>query len=82
MRARGASTESGRTDNVGAIDANAALKAGSAKGVVGKKVMDSGALVSDEIGIGLVKEGLTHPDCKNGYGFDGVPPSATRFALR
>ena len=51
----------------------AAVKAGSAMGVAAKKVMDSGALVSDEIIIGLVKERLTEPDCKNGYLFDGFP---------
>ena len=51
----------------------AAVKAGSAMGVAAKKVMDSGALVSDEIIIGLVKERLIEPDCKNGYLFDGFP---------
>jgi adenylate kinase len=42
-------------------------------GLAAKKVMDSGALVSDEIIIGLVKERLTQPDCANGYLFDGFP---------
>ena len=51
----------------------AAVKAGTAMGVAAKKVMDTGALVSDEIIIGLVKERLTQPDCKNGYLFDGFP---------
>ncbi len=51
----------------------AAVKAGTAMGLAAKKVMDSGALVSDEIIIGLVKERLTQPDCKNGYLFDGFP---------
>ena len=51
----------------------AAVKAGSPMGVAAKKVMDSGALVSDDIIIGLVKERLTQPDCKNGYLFDGFP---------
>ena len=35
--------------------------------------MDSGALVSDEIIIGLVKERLKEPDCARGYLFDGFP---------
>ena len=35
--------------------------------------MDSGALVSDDIIIGLVKERLKAPDCANGYLFDGFP---------
>ena len=51
----------------------AAVKAGTAMGIAAKKVMDTGALVSDEIIIGLVKERLTQPDCKNGYLFDGFP---------
>jgi adenylate kinase len=51
----------------------AAVKAGTPLGVAAKKVMDSGALVSDEIIIGLVKERLKEPDCKNGYLFDGFP---------
>ncbi len=51
----------------------AAVKAGSPMGVAAKKVMDTGALVSDDIIIGLVKERLTQPDCANGYLFDGFP---------
>ncbi len=51
----------------------AAVKAGTPLGLAAKKVMDSGALVSDDIIIGLVKERLTEPDCKNGYLFDGFP---------
>ena len=51
----------------------AAVKAGTPLGVAAKKVMDSGGLVSDDIIIGLVKERLKEPDCKNGYLFDGFP---------
>jgi adenylate kinase len=51
----------------------AAVKAGSPLGVQAKKVMDSGALVSDDIIIGLVKERITQPDCANGFLFDGFP---------
>ena len=51
----------------------AAVKAGTPLGLVAKKVMDSGALVSDDIIIGLVKERLKEPDCNNGYLFDGFP---------
>ena len=35
--------------------------------------MDSGALVSDEIIIDLVKERITQSDCANGFLFDGFP---------
>ena len=51
----------------------AAVKAGTPLGIEAKKVMDSGGLVSDNIIIGLVKDRLTQPDCKNGYLFDGFP---------
>lgn len=51
----------------------AAVKAGTPLGLAAKKVMDSGALVSDDIIIGLVKERLKEADCRNGYLFDGFP---------
>ncbi len=51
----------------------AAVKAGTPLGLAAKKVMDSGALVSDDIIIGLVKERISQPDCANGFLFDGFP---------
>jgi adenylate kinase len=51
----------------------AAVKAGTPLGIAAKKVMDSGALVSDDIIIGLVKERLGQPDCARGFLFDGFP---------
>ncbi len=51
----------------------AAVKAGTDLGLAAKKVMDAGGLVSDDIIIGLVKDRLTHDDCKGGYLFDGFP---------
>lgn len=51
----------------------AAVKAGTPLGIAAKKVMDAGALVSDDIIINLVKERLTQNDCANGYLFDGFP---------
>ena len=51
----------------------AAVNAGTPLGLLAKKVMDSGALVSDDIIIGLVKERLKAPDSANGYLFDGFP---------
>jgi adenylate kinase len=50
-----------------------AIAAGSELGLKAKEVMDKGQLVSDDIVIGLVKERLKAPDCKNGYLFDGFP---------
>ena len=51
----------------------AAVKAGSPMGAAAKKIMDSGALVSDDIIIGLVKERIAEADCANGFLFDGFP---------
>jgi adenylate kinase len=51
----------------------AAVKAGTPLGLAAKKVMDAGALVSDDIIIDLVLERLKEPDCANGYLFDGFP---------
>jgi len=51
----------------------AAVKAGTPLGLKAKAVMDSGALVSDDIIIGLVKERIAQADCANGFLFDGFP---------
>jgi adenylate kinase len=49
------------------------VKSGSALGVAAKKVMDSGALVSDDIIIAMVKQRITEADCAKGFLFDGFP---------
>ncbi len=51
----------------------AAVKAATPMGLEAKKIMDSGALVSDDIIIGLVKERISQPDCAKGFLFDGFP---------
>jgi adenylate kinase len=51
----------------------AAVKAGTPLGLAAQKVIDSGALVSDDIIIGLVQERLREADCAKGYLFDGFP---------
>jgi adenylate kinase len=51
----------------------AAVKAGTPLGLAAKKVMDSGALVSDDIIIALVLDRLKAPDSASGYMFDGFP---------
>jgi adenylate kinase len=51
----------------------AAVKAGTPLGLQLKEIMASGALVSDEIIIALVKERIAQPDCRNGFLFDGFP---------
>lgn len=51
----------------------AAVKAGTALGRQVEEVMKSGALVTDEIIIALVKERIQEPDCARGFLFDGFP---------
>lgn len=51
----------------------AAVKAGTPLGIEAKKIMDAGGLVRDDIIIGLVKERIAAPDCKQGFLFDGFP---------
>ena len=51
----------------------AAVNSGSELGQRVKTVMDTGALVSDEIIIELVKERIRQADCAEGFLFDGFP---------
>lgn len=51
----------------------AAVKAGTMLGIMAKKIMDAGGLVSDDIIISLVKERIVQPDCRKGFLFDGFP---------
>jgi adenylate kinase len=50
-----------------------AVKSGSELGNKVKQVMESGALVTDDIIIDLVKERVKQSDCVNGFLFDGFP---------
>jgi adenylate kinase len=51
----------------------AAVKAGTPLGLEAKKYMDAGALVPDDVIIGLVQERIKDADCANGFLFDGFP---------
>ncbi len=51
----------------------AAVKEQTAMGMKAKGFMDSGALVPDEVVVGIVEERLAKPDCKNGFILDGFP---------
>lgn len=50
-----------------------AVKNGTELGLRAKAAMDSGALVSDDIVIGILKDRIAGPDAKNGYILDGFP---------
>ncbi|TAE33229.1 MAG: adenylate kinase [Alphaproteobacteria bacterium] len=51
----------------------AAVASGSALGVQLKSVMDSGALVQDDLIIDIIRERITHDDCAKGFILDGFP---------
>jgi len=51
----------------------AAVKNETKVGLQAKAYMDKGALVPDEVIIGIVRERLAEADCANGYILDGMP---------
>lgn len=50
-----------------------AIKNGTEMGLSAKSYIDSGALVPDEVVIGIIKERLTASDCGDGFILDGFP---------
>ncbi|WP_026907494.1 adenylate kinase [Paucisalibacillus globulus] len=50
-----------------------AIKEGTELGIKAKSFMDQGALVPDEVTIGIVKERLSKDDCEKGFLLDGFP---------
>lgn len=50
-----------------------AVKNGTEYGLKAKEAMESGALVSDEIVIGILQDRIAKDDCKNGFILDGFP---------
>ncbi len=58
------------------------IKAQTPLGIKVKAIIDSGALVSDDLTCELVKDRLSQDDCKNGFILDGFPrtiPQAQMF---
>lgn len=51
----------------------AAVAAKTPLGLEAKKAMDAGALVSDDIVVGLIEEAVKRPDCRVGFILDGFP---------
>jgi adenylate kinase len=51
----------------------AALREGTPMGLQAKSFMDAGALVPDEVVVGIVRERLQKVDCANGFILDGFP---------
>jgi len=51
----------------------AAIGAGTELGLEAKSYMDQGALVPDEVTIGIVRERLAQKDCEKGFLLDGFP---------
>ena len=51
----------------------AAIKNQTKLGLLAKSYMDQGALVPDEVTIGIVQERLLEDDCKAGFLLDGFP---------
>ena len=49
-------------------------------GLRAKSYMESGALVPDEVVIGIIKERLQQDDCKNGFILDGFPRTVPQAA--
>ena len=60
------------TISTGAI-IRGAVKEGTPMGLSAKSYMDAGALVPDEVVIGIIKERLAKDDCKEGFILDGFP---------
>ena len=50
-----------------------AIKTGTPMGTAAKQYTENGALVPDEVVIGIIKERLAKDDCKNGFILDGFP---------
>ena len=60
------------TISTGAI-IRAAIKAGTDMGKSAQSYIEKGALVPDEVVIGIIKDRLDEDDCRNGFILDGFP---------
>jgi adenylate kinase len=58
----------------------AAVKAGTEIGRKAESIMKSGALVPDEVVIGIIADRIAEPDCANGFILDGFPRTLKQAA--
>jgi adenylate kinase len=58
----------------------AAVAAGTPVGLKAKAVMESGALVSDEIVVGIIADRIEQPDAHKGFILDGFPRTLAQAA--
>jgi adenylate kinase len=58
----------------------ASVKAGTEVGLRAKTLMEQGALVPDDVVIGIISERIELPDCRLGFILDGFPRTLTQAA--
>lgn len=51
----------------------AAIKSNTPLGIEAKSYMDQGQLVPDEVTVGIIKDRISQPDCREGFLLDGFP---------
>ncbi|MBF0369934.1 MAG: adenylate kinase [Magnetococcales bacterium] len=56
----------------------AAVKAGTPVGLKAKEAMEAGALVTDDIVVGIIGDRIDEADCKKGFILDGFPRTVSQ----
>lgn len=58
----------------------AEIRGGTPLGLAAKAMIDAGELVPDDVVVGMVKNRIAEPDCKNGFLLDGFPRTLAQAA--